>query len=424
MDAVHDFRSAVLAWMGRGFWAIADQVLFAGTNFAVVILLARYSDPAAYGTFAIAYTVFLIASTLHTAFITEPMLIFGAERFAPSQHSYLAVLIYWHFFLTAGLTLGLAVVGIGCMLFGVAELMQAFFAVAAAAPFIPLLWFVKRACYIRFEPARAAIAGMGYLLLMLAGSFILERGGLFSIVAALAMMSICSVLISLWLLAALRPSFSSISRGFFREVTQRHFSLGRWGAAVGLLSGADGLLYIALPFHGDLAASGAFKALTNLTLPMVSFSIGLSTLVTPTLARRAARGPIRSLALIVIAAILAVGLIYWLILGVARDQIFDLVYAGQYHEISPLVWIIGAQPIALAVGQITSRVLMILDRPDFLFWSYVLFAAFNAVIGTALCIMFGTEGAVVAIVMGSSIATLSQLFFLRTLNQKAMQKAS
>ncbi len=424
MDVAREFRSVALTWAGRGFWAISDQVLFAGTNFVFNLLLARNSDPAAYGAFAIAFTVFLIISTLHTALITDPMLIYGAERYASFQPTYLAVLFYWHFLLCAGLALALALAGAACWLVGLGELPAAFLAVAGASPFIPLVWLVRRACYIRFEPHRAAIAGLGYLVLMLAGLFVLERAGLFSVVAALAMMSLSAIIVALWLLVAIKPSFSSVSRDFFWEVTRRHFNLGRWGAGVGLLSGAEGLLYIALPFHGDLAASGALKALTNLTLPMISLSIGLSTLVAPTLARRAARGSIRSITMAVIAAEFAIGLGYWLFLGVGRTQIFDLVYAGQYREVSPLVWIIGAQPIAIAAGHILSRVLMVRDRPEFVFWSYLLFAAYNAVFGVLLCLVFGIQGAVISIVLGSSIASLSQLLLLRTLDRRSVQRVS
>jgi len=48
----------VLHWTGKGGLAVVDQALFAGSNFLLSILLARWLTPAEYGAFAVADAVF------------------------------------------------------------------------------------------------------------------------------------------------------------------------------------------------------------------------------------------------------------------------------------------------------------------------------------------------------------------------------
>ena len=48
-----------LPWLTKGCLAVADQGVFAVSNFLLNILLARWLAPADYGAFALAYSVFL-----------------------------------------------------------------------------------------------------------------------------------------------------------------------------------------------------------------------------------------------------------------------------------------------------------------------------------------------------------------------------
>lgn len=55
---------SVFGWARKGFWAVLDQGLFAGSNFLVSVLLARWLEPASYGAFSVAYSVFLLLDSL------------------------------------------------------------------------------------------------------------------------------------------------------------------------------------------------------------------------------------------------------------------------------------------------------------------------------------------------------------------------
>ncbi len=59
---------------------MADQCVASGSNFAVGIVVARISGPTGLGAFALAYTVWILLTTLHRSLITDPMAIMGDMR--------------------------------------------------------------------------------------------------------------------------------------------------------------------------------------------------------------------------------------------------------------------------------------------------------------------------------------------------------
>jgi hypothetical protein len=65
---------------GRATTTMIDQCVASGSNFAVGIVVARISGPAGLGAFALAYTVWILATTLHRSLITDPMAIMGDMR--------------------------------------------------------------------------------------------------------------------------------------------------------------------------------------------------------------------------------------------------------------------------------------------------------------------------------------------------------
>lgn len=79
---------------------MTDQALFAGANFLVSILLARWLKPAAYGAFSLAYAIFLLLGTVHTGLWTEPMLVYGSGRYRENFPAYQQILLRHHSFAT------------------------------------------------------------------------------------------------------------------------------------------------------------------------------------------------------------------------------------------------------------------------------------------------------------------------------------
>ena len=80
-----------------------DQGLFALTNFIVNVLLARWLSQSDYGAFAVAFSVLLLMGTIHTAVLTEPMLVLGPSRFKARTAAYIRRLVPIHFALSSGM---------------------------------------------------------------------------------------------------------------------------------------------------------------------------------------------------------------------------------------------------------------------------------------------------------------------------------
>src|SRR5580692_10756107 len=88
-------------------WAISDQGFFAGTTFLINLGVARQLGPEAYGTFALALTVFAFLSSIYSAVLIEPLLVFGAGAYADRLRRYLGALIYGH----CAICLGVFIIG-------------------------------------------------------------------------------------------------------------------------------------------------------------------------------------------------------------------------------------------------------------------------------------------------------------------------
>ena len=65
---------------GRAMTTMADQCVASVSNFAVGIVVARISGPAGLGAFALAYTGWILLTTIHRSLITDPMAILGDLR--------------------------------------------------------------------------------------------------------------------------------------------------------------------------------------------------------------------------------------------------------------------------------------------------------------------------------------------------------
>jgi O-antigen/teichoic acid export membrane protein len=79
--------------------------MVATSNFILNILLARWLSTIEYGTFSVAYTIFLLLATFYTANISEPMLVFIPGKYKKKIRAYLCVLLLgqWTFGVTVGI---------------------------------------------------------------------------------------------------------------------------------------------------------------------------------------------------------------------------------------------------------------------------------------------------------------------------------
>ena len=174
-SAIHALKGG--AWARHGAWALADQGLFAGANFLVNVLLARWLSPEGFGAYTVAYTVFLLLGTLHSGVLVEPMLVYGASRFRDRLPQYLRLLVTGHLRFAAGAAVALAAGAVFFWTTGQLVLGHALAAFAVGQALILFQWLMRSACYVETRPHVSAASGAVYAALMIAGVAALNASG-------------------------------------------------------------------------------------------------------------------------------------------------------------------------------------------------------------------------------------------------------
>jgi O-antigen/teichoic acid export membrane protein len=416
-----------LPWVGKGSLAITDQGLFAGSNFLLNVLLARWLEPADYGAFALAYCIFLLLGVVHTATLTEPMLVFGPGKYRECFPEYLGILLRGHFALILP---GAALLAVTAFLLGwlySPVVGRALLALAIAGPFILLLWLQRRAFYVRLDPRWAAAGSGGYFLILLAGILILRIAGHLTPSTGLLAMAAASFITCPFLLVALPPMLAT-SPSLVRAVAADHWRYGRWASATaGAVWLSSGVYFLVLPPFVGLAQSGALKALWNLATPALNCVTALSTILLPHLSHirqlNGVRGMARTMCL-ALAVFLSGSAVQLILLWNYRIELFQFLYAGKYEQYAswPLL-LVALLPFGWSLPAILGAGLQALEHPDKVFWSCAVGSCVAVTLGVALTARFGVSGALGGMLVSSLATTLTMIwFYQRTSYQDATSR--
>lgn len=415
LSQYHISYAALRNWAGKGFWAVTDQALFAGTNFLASILLARWLEPAAYGAFSVAYAVFLLVGTLHTGLWTEPMLVYGSGRFRKSFAAYQRILFrsHWRFGMLTALVFLLLTLGFWA--FGAQEIALSFLGLSFAAPSVYYLWLVRRGAYVLLEPHLAALGGGLYLLLYLGLTIILLRTSILNATTAFLAMAAAALLSAESIRWHTKDDFDRIANE--NEVRCLHWNYGRWALLAGLFSWVPwNIYYLILPaFHG-LEAAARFKALMNLLMPILHFNGALGQLLVPGMVRALATGKLRQFVLASLTVLVTFALTYWLLLVTLGSKFMVWMYGGKYLE-DP-VWIIwlGLAPVSAAVVAVMSSLLRSMEKPEIVARLYGLLAMSTILLGIPLVWIYGICGSTIALLFVNSISAICFYFKVKNYN--------
>lgn len=405
-----------MVWVGKGSFAILDQGLFAGSNFLLNVLLARWLAPADYGAFALAYSVFMLLGVFHNAIFTEAMLVFGPGKYRERFPEYLGILLRGHFALMLP---GAALLTATAFLLGWAyspAVERAFLALAIAGPFILLLSLLRRAFYVRLNPGWAAVGGAVYLLILLASILTLRTAGRLTPATGFLAMAAASLITCLLLLVLLRPTLATDSSAI-RAVAADHWRYGKWAAAAagpGWVS--DNIYFLVLPAWVGLAEAGALKALLNLAQPALQTISALGVLLLPILVRDRDCGGTRAMnrtMKLSLALFFLGSACYLALLCGFRLQIFHFLYAGKYTGYAswPLL-LVGLLPFAQCLLIVTAGALRALEQPNLVFWSAVGSAAVALALGVPLASSLGVGGALAGLMFSYLLMGVLMLFLL------------
>ncbi|MGB3544461.1 hypothetical protein, partial [Rubrivirga sp.] len=393
------------SWARNGAWTVADQALFAGANFVVSILLARWLSPEGYGAYTVAYTVFILLGTVHGGFVVEPMLVFGSGRFESRLGRYLRVLLSGH--VQLALIFG-ALLGSGAAIawvLGQTVLAHALAAFAIGQAAILFQWIMRSACFIRTQPALAAASDGLYALLVVAGAFGLRALNVLDEVTAIVLISVASLIAGLVTAARLGvPLRRKDDRDLEDDAKNQHWSYGGWAASTGALEWVQGYLpFLLLPLWAGLAETGALRALFNLVMPVLHATAAITKLLVPTLVRAESRERERNIVRGAGVVLLTGALAWALLIGLAGRPILDALYDGQYNDYAQLLWMVGALPLAAVVANVLMSVLRARERPAEIFAARLAASGTMSTVGAALVFVFGVAGALLSDLVAVSV---------------------
>jgi O-antigen/teichoic acid export membrane protein len=404
----------------KGFWAIADQGLFAGSNCIVNVLLARWLSPTEYGAFATAFAAFLGLGVIHTSLLTEPMLVFAPDRFRNRHKAYFGALLHGHLAVSLGASAILAGAGWYLGLHGQGELARALYWFAIAGPFILFLWLMRRMCYGQFNPKRAAFGGVGYLVLMMSALAVIHQFGTLNIKTALMMIGGSSLIAGIGLgigQIEMRPTDPIL-----RDVISEHLRYGRWATATQILGFIPGnIYYFLLPTMATLEQSGALRALTNLFMPLLQASAALCLLLLPAFVRTQGTAEGKRLHRVSLLMLAGGPVIYWLVLGLFNHQIVELVYGGKFQNYSGLIWILGLQPIIAGMCGVYGSLLRAQQKMSAVFWGGVVAAVGAVTLGIEMTRHFGLAGVCWSIVITYALHHITLWLFSRSTTRSSTE---
>lgn len=409
----------LLAWGTKGSLALTDQALFAGAQFAVNILLARWLTTEAYGTFAIAYSIYLLASSVHSALLVEPMVVFGSGRYFQQRKSYLDIVLRGHTMLMVPTGLLLLVAGFVSSGWKSPLIGHALYALALALPLTLLSELARRAFYIDMRPGRAAVGGAIYFGSLIVTVFGLHAAGILTPATAILAMGGGALLTSsvqlAWLSSHWPSDFQNVAAS---TVAAEHWCYGRWVLAAVFPSWAQlNISYLILPLWFGLQASAGLKAMMNLATPSRQVLVALGGLLLPLMVRSKNQGGpervIQTMKRVTMIFFAGAGA-YLAFLWFFRAEILQLLYGGKYTEYGGLpVLLVGLVPLVTAWTVTLGSAISAYERTDLVFWSNVAASVVSLTIGIWMTAKAGVGGAIGAYLLSYATLASSLWFFFR-----------
>ncbi len=419
LNSVDELTRGLRTWSGRGILAILDQGLISGSNFVIAILLARWLAPAQYGSFALAFQVFLFVAALYGSLILEPMSVFGPSVYSRNLRCYLGGLLRIHCVLSI---LMIAV------LFGAAAVVHAIqptsllpdalVGIGVASPCLLLFWLARRGFYVLSLPQGALLGACIYSGLLLAGVAILYKSKSASPFSAFLLLAVGAIatgpLMLRWLKARLGRPQAALQ---IRDIVRRHWSYGRWAAANSAVTWLSLAIYY--PLLGaifTLAEAGNFKALMNLASPIGQTFVAISLLSLPHASRahhQDSQVVTRRIVWRLTLLYLGGTCVYWAVLLLLRGPIVHHLYGGRYIQIiSLLPWLALGSTLRISATAQTLA-LKAMGSPAKAFVAY--FAACSAAIlvGVPCTRWFGLRGALFGWILSSAVSLLGAVVMIR-----------
>lgn len=376
-------------------WALADQGMVSGVNFATGIMLARFLGLEEFGRFTLAWMAVLFVNSIQHALIISPMMSFGPKQDPGEQPTYYAA------------------VATQQLAFGAATLALMLGAAAVAAAIVPH-WNIGE---LALPLACAAIAfqvqnflrryffthGRGGMAFAIDA---LRYGGQFAFLFWLFESTAMDSATTLWVIAAMAaiaalvflPACERMTwcPAAIRATTKRHWHFGKWLTAAELLQWTScQLFFIVAGGMLGAAAVGALRAAQNLMGFVHILFMGLENIVPTAAARHFHIGGAQRLRTyllrVTIYGELATGAVA-AVMFVAPDFWLELAFGEEYDGYGYLLqWWAVTYFMIFLILPLTAGI-RATDHTRTTFVAYLAVTAFSTVAVYPLIFMFGLNG--------------------------------
>jgi O-antigen/teichoic acid export membrane protein len=283
-DLLTGVWGAVRRWLGRIFFAFADQGLFSATNFVLTILYAAWLPIDDFGRYVVIWTAALFIEAIQTSLVIDSLPAI-ASRYSRRNRQRIDIAAMWvvvaFSFASSVILIGTAVV--------LADILPRYaeplLVLALINPLQRLYLFFRRLCYIRDRQSAAAVAALAYCLGSFAGVLALVYFQAISVGSVLAVSGLGSAAA---IVAILATGVGRLSRSRRLNVTWlavQIWSSSRWLTPAAVISWllAWGIFPIVAAISGP-APAGIIRALQNLLTPIVQFNAALNLAILPRVA--------------------------------------------------------------------------------------------------------------------------------------------
>jgi O-antigen/teichoic acid export membrane protein len=422
--------------------AVSDQAIFAGSNFLVNILLARWMSPLDYGAFVVAYSWLLLPQNFYEALLTEPMVIFGSGKYGKRLQAYLGYAFYGHIVLSGLVAVALLIGAVFVYFFDSQLLAAAMMGAGLSAPLVLTRWLTRQPFYITSRPHWSAIGGAIYMVFALFFLIILNYWdapvtpfnycttleaiyptcarindvAILTPFSALLALGVAGIIASTVLTVFLiRPKFKLESDESLntREVIKDHWGYGKWASGIRVLAWVPAnVYYIVLPIFVSLAESGALRALNNLVLPIFMSMSAITAILMPTFVRTfrsyGKHGLNRRMGKIVLLSLVFTGG-YFVMIVFFGPWIMNVLYNGKFDDIVtlPILLTMAATPLFMGVRTVMDAALRAMGGVRNSFISKIIPTIFTLTVGIALLANIGILGATLSNMITAILAMLT-----------------
>lgn len=411
------------AWAKKISGAVVDQALFAGSNFIINILLARWLSPEVYGVFVVAYTWFLLAQNFYDAMLVEPLAILGSGKYANVFRSYLAHAYFGHWLLSGIVSVILLLSSILAYQFDSAQMAWALIGAAIASPFLLLRWLSRQPCYVLSAPHWSAYSNLAYLIVTVIVLVALYFGNWLNDFTSMLAIGLSGGLTS-WILTIFYLKPQAAVEPSRQEVFQEHWRYGVWSSPSRLLVWVQtNSYYVILPLFMGVVASATLRATSNFILPMNMTFTALFNILVPSFVRlhegqgkAALTRRLRKLTLI----FFGMTLLYTLGLLLFGKWLIHLAYDGRYDGPVDfwLLFLMGTTTIANAFLTMGDAALRSIGGVRYVFLARIPQAILMLTVGLYLVYLYGVAGVYIASTIVPLIGTVQVFYYYWRMGEK------